>query len=243
MSNFVRKVGRFVFGKMMPIAAYPVMKGPLKGTKFILGALAGEGGGASVYFNRLETEQTERMIREVFNGDIFFDVGANAGYYSMLGSRLVGESGRVVAFEPLIRNLSYLHRHKNVNNASNVMILGFACSDENSIVSFSLGDNIAMGSISKQGGGEFPVATITLDEAAERIGLIPNVMKIDVEGAELDVLAGAQNIIKDASPKIFLSTHSAKLREDCLKHLEQAGYSIEPLIDSEDPHEFFAERR
>lgn len=238
-----RKLGRFVFGNLMPAAAYPVLKGPLKGSRFILGALAGEGGGASVYFNKLESEQTAKMLNEVSAGDVFFDVGANAGYYSILASRLVGDSGRVLAFEPLIRNLSYLYRHKSLNNAENVTVFAFACSDENSIVSFSTGDNIAMGHIDKEAAGEMPVPSITLDEVSKRTGLMPNIIKIDVEGAELDVLMGAENILKNATPKIFLSTHSVKLREDCLLHLSNAGYSVLPLIDSDDPHEFFAEKR
>lgn len=61
--------------------------------------MAGHGGGASVYFNKLEPEQTNAMLQEMKQGQIFFDIGANVGYYSILGSKIVGKTGTVVACE------------------------------------------------------------------------------------------------------------------------------------------------
>lgn len=240
MDTLTRRFARTIFGKFMPRTSYPVVTGPLKGARFILGAMSGEGGGATVYFNRTETEQTAAMIKVVKSGNTFFDIGANIGYYSILASRLVGKKGKVVAFEPLIRNISYLHRHVELNGADNVRVLPFALSTGNTILSFSTGENSAMGHLDANGGGEMLVPTVSLDEIAQRLDLLPNVMKIDVEGAEMDVFRGAERVLTEAHPTIFLSTHSAELRENCKALLEDHGYRVEPLVNNDEPDEFLA---
>lgn len=238
MDSILRRTGRFVFGSLLPRRPYRVLSGPLSGAKFVLGSLSGDGGGASVYFNQMESEQTDRFVRELKPGQVFFDVGANVGYYSILASRLVGRTGKVVAFEPVVRNISYLQRHVELNNAENVRILPFAVSAESGLLSFSTGPNSAMGSIDAGGGGDMLVSAVTLDEIAGLMGIKPDLLKIDVEGAEMDVFAGAEKVLA-SKPKIFLSTHSPELRQSCLDHLSSLGYKVEPLVDG-DAHEFFA---
>ena len=248
MSNFLRKSGRFLFGKVLPRAAYPVVSGPMRGTKFILGALAGEGGGASVYFNGMETEQTAMMLAELGAGKVFFDIGANVGYYTILASRAVGRAGSVVAFEPVVRNLVFLQRHVDLNRAANVKILPFALSEKNSIASFSLGNNSAMGHLVESNGASngknndlVYVPTVSLDEIAAKLNLAPDVMKIDVEGAEMDVFRGGRETLAKAKPVIFLSTHSPQLRRECLDFLGEIGYKTESLLSADaDSHEFLA---
>ena len=178
-----------LFGRVLPRLAYPVVTGPLRSSRFILGSMAGEGGGGSVYFNKMEPEQAEAMLRELKEGDVFFDIGANVGYYSILASRLVGSSGSVVACEPVIRNLEFLQRHVVMNKADNVRVLAFACSNANGTARFSLGPNSAMGQLVAEGSNaDVLVPTITLDNIAQELDLSPDVVKIDVEGAELKVL-------------------------------------------------------
>lgn len=84
------------------------------------------------------------------------------------------------------------------------------------------------------------VPTITIDTIAEELELVPDVIKIDVEGAEIEVLRGAERTLTEARPTIFLSTHSPELRGLSLKLLTTCGYNTEPLLSSDDPHEFVA---
>lgn len=246
MGNLIRRSGRLLFNRILPRLAYPVMSGPLKSSRFILGSMAGDGGGASVYFNKVEPEQTDVMLRELKEGHVFFDIGANVGYYSILASKIIGKTGIVVACEPVIRNLAYLQQHVDLNKAGNVRILAFACSNENGTARFSLGPNTAMGHLvlGERGKtvhkGAVLVPTVTLAKIAEELDLIPDVIKIDVEGAELNVLEGGKGVLSRAKPTIFLSTHSTGLREACLKLLAEIGYVSEPLIGGADPHEFIA---
>jgi FkbM family methyltransferase len=246
MNQLLRRVGRTVYGKILPRRAYRVMRGHLRGAKFVLGTLEGEGGGGSVYFNLVEPEQTSAFVENLADGEVFFDVGANVGYYTVLGSRLVGENGLVVAFEPVARNLAHLYNHVALNKLENVSIIPAACSDEISLAAFSTGPNNAMGHLT-DGNNETPgknlmlVPTVTLDAVAERLGVVPQVLKIDVEGAELSVLRGASSKILPAKPRIFLSLHSETLRTDCLEYLRKFGYEFEPLgEDKNDSMEFLA---
>lgn len=233
-----------MFGKVLPRRAYRVVSGPLRGAKFILGSLAGDGGGASVYFNQMESEQTLAMMNEFSAGKVFFDIGANVGYYSILASKIVGEKGAVVAFEPVMRNLVFLQQHVEINNAHNVKVLPFALSDKNSVATFSLGQNSAMGHLADENGNSehlVYVPTITLDEISEKVNLLPDVMKIDVEGAEMDVFHGAERVLREAKPTIFLSTHSPELRVECLNFLRGIGYEVKSMLpEGEDSHEFIA---
>jgi FkbM family methyltransferase len=244
--SFLRTAGRIATGYILPRRPYPVIRGPLKGVRFVLGAFAGKGGGASVYLNMMEPGQTAEMARVIKPGYVFFDVGANAGYYTLLGSRLVGPSGFVFSFEPVIRNISWLYRHLAVNNSRNVSVVAAACSNVSTLSSFSEGPNCAEGHLDPGAAvGELSpgtwalVSTVTLDQVARYIGKYPDVIKIDVEGAELDVLHGAENILKARHPQIFLSIHSDDLRTSCLAYLEGFDYRATPLVPGDpNPSEY-----
>jgi FkbM family methyltransferase len=232
----------------MPRIAYPVLLGPLQGAKFILGALSGKGGGSSIYFNMLEPAQTIVLVDSLKKGQVFFDIGANVGYYTILGAKLVGAQGKVLAFEPVTRNLSYLYKHVLLNNANNVSIISAACSDTLSLTTFSLGSNHAMGHIIQNNALNnqvnekiILVPTVTVDAVIQQLGYSPNVIKIDVEGAELLVLKGAQVVLREVKPLILLSTHSDDLRYRCLEYLKDFDYIIDVLSeDKNNPTEFLA---
>ena len=235
-----------MFGKFLPRVAYPVIRGPLRGSRFILGTLAGGGAGATVYFNMIETEQTAALINTLSDGQVLFDVGANVGYYTILGSRLVGPRGKVIAIEPVLRNLVYLYRHVALNKAINVSVISAACFDTLSLTTFSLGQNYATGYLSNSDRGRtnskedsFLVPTVTIDAVVQQLGTSPGVIKVDVEGAELSVLKGAQVTLREARPRILLSTHSEALRFTCLAYLTELGYVVEVLShDKNNPSEF-----
>jgi FkbM family methyltransferase len=234
----MRKYLRHVSGRLLPRDwPYPIVRGPLRGTRFILGAGAGAGGGASVYFNLVEPEQTKAFCEMVHRGNTVFDIGANVGYYTLLASSLVGDKGLVVAFEPAVRNLSYLYRHVSLNRATNVMIVPAACSATCFLGTFRPGENCATGHLDL--GGNSPVAQVSgpitpvmvasLDAIVLHTNLPPDVIKIDVEGAELEVLKGANETLLRGTPLVFLSVHSDKLRTACLGFLEEKGYVCKPL--------------
>lgn len=226
----------FVVRRLVPKRAYPILAGPLRGKRFILGAAAGPAGGLSIFVGRSEPEQTLAMAAALGRGDVLFDVGANVGYYTLLASERVGAAGRVIAFEPVVRNLSFLHRHLELNGAANVTVLPFACTRESGYGFFQTGDTVATGHLAGGSGPReewrdraTPVHLTTVDATVRLLGFSPTVMKIDVEGAEHDVLLGAADTLRVARPRIFLSIHSDRLRADCLALLRGHGYDAAPL--------------
>jgi FkbM family methyltransferase len=231
---------------MLPRLAYPVVCGPLRGARFVLGALAGDGGGARAYFGKVETEKTAALARILKKGHVFFDVGANVGYYTVLGSRLVSASGKVVAIEPAVRNIAYLYRHVRLNKARNVTVVTAACSDKLSLAAFCLAQSSAenflrdfySGSETSGQNDWTPVPTVTVDALVEQSGRSPDVLKIDVEGAEFAVLNGARNTIAKSRPSVLLETHSDVLQADCLELLRGYGYTFQRV--SVAPDEFLA---
>lgn len=209
-------------------AAVPILQGKARGLRWIVDA--GTHGcwlGSYEYSQRLLFEQT------VEDGAVVYDIGAHAGFYTLLASRLVGERGRVVAVEPLASNIDYLHKHLALNNIRNVTVIEAAAWDEDGTASFEPGPDRSLGRVREA--GQFRVRTIRLDSLVARDDApSPTVMKIDVEGAEARVLAGAERILSEARPVVFLSTHGAEVKRECLTSLRSFGYRIAALDGGSD---------
>jgi FkbM family methyltransferase len=211
----------------VPDIYLPILKGRLKGARWNLNA-----GGKilRLLLSTYEPEQTGLFIETVGEGDTVYDIGAHAGYYTLLASRLTGPGGEVHAFEPDAKNQIYLRKHVEANNASNVTIVTKAVSEEDGHSHFQQGSGSGTGSLSES--GSLKVETVRLDSYSAQRGVQPDLMKIDVEGAEGMVLRGAVRILESARPTIFLSTHGAQVHRDCCRLLASLGYRLEPLIGS-----------
>jgi FkbM family methyltransferase len=242
MNKIVRNFGRLIASNLLPKLAYPVLKGELKGKKIILGSMSGPGNGSSIYFDLVEKEQTREFIKHLNRCNNVFDIGANVGYYTLLASKMVGNKGKVYAFEPVIRNLVYLYKHIYINKIENVNIVPLACSDSVSLKSFKLAADAACGYLDE---GDYNyegdilksiyVQTITLDNFITETKVVPDIIKIDVEGAELLVLRGAKDTLIKYKPKIFLSIHSDELEMQSKDYLGKLGYKFKLLDDSKKP--------
>lgn len=203
--------------KGMPI---PIVQGRLKGKFWVIGAST-----HGCWLGSYEYEKQHLFRQLIMPGSVVFDIGANVGFYTLLASVLVGRQGRVVAFEPLPRNLSYLRKHLALNHIENVKVVGDAVADKAGTVTFDTGGNPSMGRINS--GGSFQVNTIALDEQID-LGHLPkpNFMKIDVEGAELLVFKGAKSLLEQSHPTIFLATHGVEVHAQCCELLHSLGYHL-----------------
>ena len=127
-------------------------------------------------------------------GDVFVDVGANIGYFSLLASRLVGPDGAVIAIEASPRTFELLADNVTRNSARNVRLVNLAASDVRGVAPLYEGPASNRGRTTTQQVGGPPTATVPsapLEEiltAAELHGA--RVIKIDVEGGEIPVLRG-----------------------------------------------------
>lgn len=217
-------------GKILrrPLALLPrnttvrVLSGPLKGKKWIVGR-----GVHGFWLGTYEEQMQRAVAAAVRPGTVFFDVGANVGYYTLLASVLVGADGRVVAFEPDAQNAARLREHVRINGADNVTIVEAAADDVSGTAPFARDPGGAGGALAASGSAR--VRTVTLDEAIAAGLPAPAYMKIDVEGAELRVLSGAARLLERAAPTIFLAVHGPEVERRCRELLRAAGYALRPI--------------
>jgi FkbM family methyltransferase len=155
-----------------------------------------------------EKHETLVLLQRLRPGMVFFDVGAHVGYFSLLASRLVGETGQVHSFEPTPRTFRLLadnakhHPNITVNN-----LAVYSHSDELVFNDFGA-MNFAFNSFFPArvpGGRAVPevkhrIQTISLDEYVERTGAKPDMIKVDAESAEYQIIDGMKNTLKTCRP-------------------------------------------
>jgi len=170
------------------------------------------------------------MLRE---GDVFYDVGANAGFYSLLASRLVGPSGRVVAFEPLPSNLTLFREHLRLNGVENVEVIEAAVAARAGRASFDPSASRFTARLQERGALE--VKTVCLDNlvASQRIPP-PSVLKMDIEGGEYEALRGAIELLRRTKPYVVLALHGQEMQSSCRRLFDTCGYRIEHLSGLEE---------
>ncbi len=219
----------------------PILQGPLRGKHWIVGSSV-----HGCWLGSYEIEKAQLMKQRIRPGSIVFDIGAQAGYHTLLASECVGPSGNVYAFEPLPRNLEYLHALVELHKLKNATVVEAAVSDYGGSASFDAGISPVAGRLSSY--GSIRVQCIQLDEEVHAGRLPPpTFMKIDVEGAELRLLSGARTILQQHKPEIVLDTHTflggefAPLHEQCSRFLQDLGYQLHSIGTTyETPREIHA---
>ncbi len=218
---------------------YPIPFGPLKGLRWRYE----RGQQFWMPLGLYEQETTRWLSSVITEGSTFYDVGANVGYFSLLGALRVGERGSVVAFEPvpeLRQSVETLVRINGVD--SRVDVRSEALADRTGKTQFVVeaqGANSHLGEVVIEHASSKPVRRIdvqvrTLDDVlSEGRCLPPDVVKIDVEGGEVLLLQGARRLLREVRPKLLVSTHGERLREQCEDLLREAGYRVEPLAGFE----------
>lgn len=179
----------------------------------------------------------QRMLAQwIQPGDTVVDVGANIGYNTLYASQLVGQSGHVFALEPAQDNLTILYANLFANRVQNVTVLPYAAGRTHAVKHFYLrGDVSAVNSLYQDNfyhpiTDTVDVLTAPLDDL---IATTPSLVKIDVEGGELEVLHGMTRLLTDRTLRLIVEWHptlqqAAGHAPDALpKHLLSLGYSIQ----------------
>jgi FkbM family methyltransferase len=187
----------------------------------------------SVWLGSYERIMLTRVQAELRAGDVFYDVGAHAGIYSLAAARATGAGGTVVAVEPNQINAAHFARHMALNSVDSVRLIEAAASDASGVATFSSGPTDYEGRLNPT--GDITVPTVRLDDLEPA----PDVIKIDVEGHEAAVLRGAGRILHVDRPVIFIAVHNDGARSQCLEILEANEYDVEWL----DPGELLARPR
>ena len=153
-------------------------------------------------------EDEVRFVRSLLRpGMAAVDVGASFGIFSMTMANAVGARGRVWAFEPTPATAEFLQATLALNEVHQVNLTRAAVSDQPGTVEFITGPNSELNAVAKAGetGGEvLTVPSLTLDQAAADYGWRDvDFVKLDVEGHELQVLAGGRSFFTRASPLVM----------------------------------------
>ncbi|MEO5999811.1 MAG: FkbM family methyltransferase [Ferruginibacter sp.] len=233
--NFIKHVGikiyRYIFGQKF----LRVISGPLKGylwsTSYSYDYILGQ----------YEDVETMSMFLSWLKPDsVFYDIGANVGFHSLTANRVI-ESGKIYAFEPMPDVRAVFEKHISLNHKlirnHNISLLPIALSNEEKQVQFSNDTNhsdgntyIATSYVFLETNNRITVQCQSIDGLIKQGYEKPGIIKIDVEGAEYDVLQGAKEVLQKDHPYILLATHDCHLpgvQEKCLAFLAGLGYHVQ----------------
>jgi FkbM family methyltransferase len=164
------------------------------------------------YFH--EYEVTQFVFRSLSLGDIFFDVGAHGGLFTIIAGKKVGRIGKVLSFEPNPLNLNFLRLNIKLNGLNNVTVIPKAVSHKSGKIKlFYMDHETALTSARRIGESVVETEAITIDEVAKQLDFI-KIIKIDTEGNDWKVLKGA------------LET----LRKTCYAIVEQNTFNVRQLL-------------
>ncbi len=196
----------------------------------------------NLFFRGFYELREAKILKKILNsGDVFVDIGANIGWYTVLVGNIVGSEGKVIAFEPGSNIFAHLNRNVEINNFNNVVTENLAISDSN-------GEIVLSGVNGKNGGGasivrnseNYPdksketVKMVTFDNYIENHTIDHiKLLKIDVEGAEMLVLKGMLNTLREGKIENLLievtNDHLIKLgssSKEVFELLAKTGYAI-----------------
>lgn len=168
----------------------------------------------------------EAVAQALRPGDVFFDVGANVGLFSLIASRIVGPTGTVIAFEPIPEIAGQLEANASINSLRNIQVLQIAVADRDGEMRLQTtahpgGATLEGFGVPYDRTGTISVQTRTVDSLiAEGAIPPPNVVKIDVEGAEAAVLRGMPNVLASGRPTFVFELDAADDEELRSKRLE-----------------------
>jgi FkbM family methyltransferase len=178
-----------------------------------------------------ETAMLANLMPHLRAGDVMYDVGAHIGYVSLVAARIVGPSGRVFAFEADPENAARIAGHAEMNALPQVELIPAAVWSECRTLSFhraSASSSRNTGAIadSEDGdssNGNIAVEAVTLDRFAKD-HRPPAVVKIDVEGAEVEVLKGAEEVFRTSKPTLVCEVHHSRAAQGVAAWLTTMGY-------------------
>ena len=166
-------------------------------------------------FEPNETAMVKKLVKE---GDYCLDIGGSFGWYTVLLSQIVGEHGKVFSFEPVRQNFESHVNNIELNNCNNVISNNLAVGEIGGEIKIYLSDIDTSGSLKlRKYNNNYEVQNvkiIRLDDYFKGYNIKRlDFIKIDIEGAELGAFKGAENILKNHKPTLFveIQRHSTEL--------------------------------
>jgi FkbM family methyltransferase len=176
----------------------------------------------------------ELLRTELRPGGCYYDVGAHYGFFCLIAMRFLGPSGSVVALEPDPQNAVILNAHVARNNLEQIRVVEAAVWSSAGQMTFEQAaeaSNRTQGKIASEGNGgsaRISVPAVRLDDLVFTAGhRAPDLIKMDVEGAEWEALQGARRVLTEVKPKWLCEIHDPEQLGQIRNYFEQFGYRAE----------------
>ncbi|PKF72958.1 FkbM family methyltransferase [Chryseobacterium sp. PMSZPI] len=192
-----------------------------------------------------EKDEIDYLYSVLKEGDVFIDVGGNIGLFSLNASKVLGNDGRVYAFEAFKPNYEKFSRYITNNNLKNVSLEHLAVSEGSGFIDIFYNDsfdNVGMASSYIENfTTKEKVKCLSLDDyvKSHQIGKI-DLIKIDIEGGEVSALKGMSQILTSFQPKIIIEINNITLKssghseDELLQILSQKGYSKTKILSRDE---------
>jgi FkbM family methyltransferase len=186
----------------------------------------------------------EAIAARLAPGAVFFDVGANVGFFSVLAARAVGAGGRVLAFEAVPDNADCVTANAERNGFGQLAVHAVAVGDQTGTATLNLarhpgGAVLASAGAPPDAAGTIEVPVVVLDDLIERGELpVPDLVKVDVEGAEEAVVAGLRRTLEKHHPALVIEVDASTVQamearvSDFVELLSGLGYEVDRLPGS-----------
>lgn len=241
--------GRSVLGSVLrlPLRALPkgwamtICRGPARGMKWVVGSSV-----HGCWLGTYELRKQRALEQFVRSGMTVYDIGSQAGFYTLFFSCLVGTGGKVYAFEPFAENVWNWLRHIRMNGVRNAQLIPVAVTAQSGLVGFSIDREKAKNAVVERPDAALLVPALSLDDAVERHELPPpDLIKMDIEGGEAAALAGARRTLERVRPILFVAVHGKAQARACHTLLATTGYrcySLDgiPLVGAAEADEIYA---
>ena len=221
-------VKRYLSGRSF---VHTISAGPARGVRFPLTLPQDK----LIWTGTWEMDLAAAISDAVRPGDVCLDIGSYRGFFA--GVMGVAGASRVYCFEPSPSNVAALERLKILNPALPIDVQPLAVGDRDGVEEFLIMEEATMGKLATS---SFQAGTAGRDAVSVRVARLdtlvdsggvaqPDLIKIDVEGAELDVLRGGDRTIAASRPRFFIEAHSPELAKACSAHLARLGYAVSVL--------------
>ncbi len=231
------KAATSLLGDSHGLVRLPVIAGPARGLHFRLDLVHRK---EAYFWGKYDRSLIERIVPLVQPGWVVWDCGTYIGFYTGIFGRLVGPSGTVVAIEPDPHNLNRTRENMKLNGLSNIKYenaaVGKPCGESEFLLNansnshlpgYHVGGNKEKWLYAEAQAKTIRIPCFSLDQLyLDRSLPKPNLIKLDIEGAEKDALSFAGRLVSEVRPLIVLELHNRECDEAAWHFAEDVGYRI-----------------
>jgi FkbM family methyltransferase len=197
-------------------------------------------------FGKREIDHYKMLQAILKPGMNILDIGANIGYYAIMEAKVIGPSGKVTAIEPMLPNIEMLRKNLTLNSITNIEVVHGAVSESTGTGEMYMSTHSNLHTFHRDGSAfdyldatPVEVPTMTLADAASKSNNEVDLIRMDVEGHEVEILGQLVDLVKNdvITPRVIFETHLTRYKEEndfvpVLQNLFSLGYTVRSAASS-----------